>query len=118
MFSPRFNRQILCALVLFAGVATLLMSGCAGFSAGGYRWVEGGRKCEQVTWKQVYEGREQNLCMGQDYRPASAGTSCAIGCLVISPFSEEQAKRIDLWGMSLWTHEVEMHAKRGLLHPN
>lgn len=112
------RRAFLVTLVL--GTAYLCF-GCAGFPAGGYRWVESDRpKCTgQVTWKQVYGGRERGLCAGKDFDQARAGTSCVIGaCLVISPYSEEQAKRIDLWGMSLWEHEVEMHARRGLVHPD
>lgn len=95
-------------------IASLALSGCAffdhpkdeAFYAHGYMWKQGPKpKCERIVWHQI-----AGAC------PAGM-QSCAVGCYVFSPYSEADAKRINVHGISLWHHEVEWHINRGLSHP-
>jgi hypothetical protein len=73
--------------------------------------------CQSVVWKQVARDRVPGLC-GNAKRAAAAHTSCALSCVIVSPYSEAQAHSIFLPdGDSLWTHEVVKHALGGLKHP-
>jgi hypothetical protein len=73
--------------------------------------------CPKVTWVQVARDATPGLCIGRD-GAAAPGTSCVLGCVVVSPYSEQQAKALDVWGISLYAHEVDWHIRRKLRHPN
>ena len=105
------RRALLASLVLAAGCTVLN-------TEHGYAWEADptAPDCPQYVWKQVAAERVPGLC-GDTTRAASVNTSCALGCIVISRFSEEQARHIDLWGQSLRDHEVEYHNRKKLRHP-
>lgn len=85
---------------------------------GGYLWVAdpGAPHCDGVVWKQVQRDRIPGLC-GDAAHAAPEGASCAAGCLVLSPYSERQAKALVLaGGDTLYRHE-RRHVLEGLIHP-
>jgi hypothetical protein len=92
----------------------LLLSGCASFDR--YQWEAdpSSAKCADVAWHQVDASRIPGLC--SDGRTAVHADACVMGCVVVSRFSEDEAKRVLCDGMSLYEHEVVMHAQRGLKH--
>jgi hypothetical protein len=49
-------------------------------------------------------------------RAASEGTSCALGCVVVSRYSENEARHHMIYGESLYDHEAR-HVLEGLVHP-
>ncbi len=106
------RRALLAALVSLAA--------CAAFPPDSYVWVpdEAAPQCQAPTWKQVDGSRIPGLC-GDFRAQADPNTSCVINCLVISRFSPEEAKQLQVRdGRSLYEHEVEMHAMRRLKHLN
>lgn len=109
--SPKLLRRAL-LLSLFAAAGCAAFTKPGEFFAHGHYWKQGAAaSCDRIQW--VVMKPEQRSCG----KGTSATTSCAVGCYVFSPYSEEQAKRIDLWGISLYQHEVEWHIKKGLVHP-
>lgn len=105
----------------FTGSLVLLtaswLPGCGTFGA--YQWLPSQYpKCDSITWKQVTPDRLPGLCGdGKDSHSAGPRTSCVLGCLVVSPFSEDEAKHIyTADGNSIWNHEVVGHAILGLKH--
>ncbi len=110
------NGFVLAALAMCSGCATV---GRAGHEyIGGYQWVPDPTApvCEQVIWKQVPKEHTPGLC--SDLRRfAAEGTSCALGCIIVSPYSAEQARTIDLWGDTLFDHEMR-HATGRMRHPS
>ena len=103
-------------------VATVITA-CASneFYQGGYWWVVDpqAKHCaaSEIVWKKVEAARTPGLCAGKDGVAAHANTSCALGCLIVSPYSKEQAMNIKLGrDDNLYAHEVR-HAKDGLVHP-
>lgn len=102
----------------------LALAGCTAYAlrgehyAGGYWWVADPHapRCERVEWKQVASERIPGLC-NATATAAREGLSCAIGCLVVSPFPEDEANRIALpQGDTLYRHEAR-HVLRGWIHP-
>ncbi len=102
----------------------LLLAGCTVLGLpdeeyiGGYWWVKDPQaaQCGDVQWKQVARERIPGLC-GDGATAARENVSCAIGCLVVSPFTEAQARSITLAdGDTLYRHESR-HVLEGLVHP-
>jgi hypothetical protein len=102
----------------------LLAAGCTAYGVGdekyvgGYWWVADPQApyCARVEWKQVARERIPGLC-NASARAARHGLSCAIGCLVLSPYSEREARRVALPdGDTLYRHEAR-HVLRGWVHP-
>jgi hypothetical protein len=97
-----------------------LLSGCAGATLGiaGYLWEPDptSPECGKVIWRQVDRARIPGLCMDSAGREAREGTSCALGCVVVSQYSEAEARRRMLFGESLYDHEAR-HVLEGLVHP-
>jgi len=119
---PRRRRQAGSATLRRLLLASLVLASCAQVPVaeiGGYQWVAdpNAPHCESVRWIQVSKERIPGLCMGRDGRRASEQTSCSIGCLVFSPYSEAEALQIKL-GIddNLLSHEFR-HSLLGLVHP-
>jgi hypothetical protein len=113
VMSPTARRRLLLSsAVLFCG-----LNACTYERIGGYLWEFDASMpvCKEVTWHQVAPNRIPGLC-GNEARAAAYGTSCAIGCVVVSQYSEAQAKHIDLWGDTLYAHE-RRHALERKVHP-
>jgi hypothetical protein len=111
--SPRGRRRlVLLALVLPAAAA------CTYQRIGGYLWEFDARMpvCDSVTWHQVAPNQIPGLCSSRG-RAASWGSSCAVGCVVISQYSESEAKHRDLWGDTLYDHESR-HVLERKAHPH
>lgn len=114
--SPTTNRRILLvALVAVSLVAVL--SGCAGEPIHGYLWAFDPTLpvCTTVLWRQIRPEQAPGLCMERGHA-ATRATSCAVGCMVLSPYSEQQAKQLDSWGESVYDHEMR-HALQRMVHP-
>lgn len=112
------RRLLLVALVAATLAAGGFLTGCAThpgeFSAGGHQWVPTDRKkCTSYTWHVRTVDEMRRACSV----PNARGCAFSDGCYVLSLVSEAEARKIDLWGMSLFEHEVEMHLYRGLAHP-
>jgi len=104
-----------------AMIALLLVTqGCADstYRIGGYLWTPdpSSPTCEKVVWRQVEPPRVPGLCMDLEGRVPSDKTSCALGCVVISQFSEDEARRRMIYGESLYEHEAR-HVLERLVHP-
>jgi hypothetical protein len=84
-----------------------LCSGCAVQAAPRYHWVadENAPHCTAVVWKRVAVERIPGLCYGHGHA-ATPDTTCAMGCVVVSPYTEKEAKRLDVDGESLYRHEA------------
>jgi hypothetical protein len=68
-----------------------------------------------VTWKKVERDRIPGLC--SDAQRAVEGiAACVLGCLVISKYSEQEAKHVYVYGESLFSHEMR-HVKERKVHP-
>ena len=83
----------------------------------GYYWQKdpSAPACREVTWKQVQPERIPGLC-GTQATSAGQWYSCSLGCVVVSPFSEEQAKHVPVFRETLYDHEAR-HVLEGLVHP-
>lgn len=89
-----------------------LLSACAHFDR--YQWATSDKfpVCKEVPiWKQVPNIR--GLCSTQG--KASHHAACVLGeCLIVSIYSEQEARLLPLDGMTLYTHEIK-HTK-GWIH--
>lgn len=105
------------AKIIVLSVAMYVAS-CASMHQWQYAWEpdESAPYCEQPLWKQVKREAIPGWCSVRGVA-ASPDTSCAVGCVVFSEYSEEQAKRIQIDGMTLYQHEADMHVRRRLKHP-
>ncbi len=113
--TPKLIRRILLISLVLA--ALYLLAGCMSLTAhyeGGSWWEPDGPFCRKTVWQQVSADRAPGLCSANG-TAATERTSCALGCVVISPYSEDEARQIDMGGMSLWAHE--MKHTRGWRHP-
>jgi hypothetical protein len=83
----------------------------------GYLWEldEEAPYCQRVIWRQVSADRLPGLCSGKG-KAAEGLAACAMNCLVLSKYSEEEAKRIDSYGESLYDHEAR-HVLKRRRHP-
>jgi hypothetical protein len=99
-------------------VACALGVSCTSEHIGGYLWQYDAAQpvCKDATWHQVAPNQIPGFCSSRG-RAASYGTSCALGCVVISQYSEAQAKHIDLWGDTLYDHE-RRHVLDRKVHPH
>jgi hypothetical protein len=112
------RRSLLVSLVVLAGLAGTASEwpDAAEFIAG-YFWEADPQApvCEQVTWKKVERDRIPGLC--SDARNAAEGVAaCVMECLVISAYSEQEAKHVYVYGESLFSHEMR-HVKERKVHP-
>jgi hypothetical protein len=90
-------------------LSLVLATACASFD---YQWVFDPLmpECETVTWKQVPKSSMKGLCDGE-------ADACVLGCLVVSRFSEDEAKRIrERGGKTLYAHEVHDHIEMRSRH--
>jgi hypothetical protein len=111
--TPNGKRRILVSIpVLMLGVS------CGYQRIGGYLWEFDANRpvCERVTWHQVPRSSIPGLCSARG-RAASPDTSCAIGCVVVSQYSERDAHQIRLWDDTLYAHEAR-HVLERLVHPH
>ena len=112
-------RHRLVCRALYAA-ATCALAGCVDSTLriGGYLWEKNPSApvCETVIWRQVDRSRIPGLCMDSVQGAAPEGASCALSCVVVSPYSESEARRRMIFGDSLYDHEAR-HVLEGLAHP-
>jgi len=98
----------------------LVTQGCANptYRIAGYLWTPdpSSPTCKTVVWRQVEPPRVPGLCMDQEGHVPSEKASCALGCVVISPLSEDAARHRMIYGESLYEHEAR-HVLERLVHP-
>lgn len=97
-------RRTLVASAVFACAINVACS-----SAPYYHWKLDANAvpCKQYVWERVPKALIPGLCM-KDGLAATEKTSCALGCLIVSPFSEIEAEWLfDHDGMPLRDHEVK-----------
>ena len=106
------TRRLVLALAAFA------LAGCAMFNR--YEWYPQaqGLKCADVTWHVVTRTELTQRCGGDSNCGA---VTYLMSCEVYSVYSEKVARTLyaeTCPGVepSLYNHEVECHAKRGLMH--
>ncbi len=96
------RRLILLSLV---AICALNLAGCASFDH--YQWHADPTMpvCAEVRWVQVEASRTKGLCADQTGQ-APAMTSCVLGCVIVSPYSESEAKVLMVQdGLTLYKHE-------------
>ncbi len=101
--------------LLFVLVAA---TGCAAVDDRPFLWVPDttARLCVHPVWRQVSRDRIPGLC-GDTHHASSQDATCVLDCVIVSPYSEEEARRLTVRdGRTLYEHEWEMHAVRGLKH--
>lgn len=108
-------------------VASFALGGFGGEKRiGGYYWVKdpSAEIYDTVIWKQVAPDRIPGFCSRNgDFDPrtrAKETASCAIGNIIFSRYSEDEAKLIRMSrddNDTLWDHE-RRHVLQGLVHPH
>jgi hypothetical protein len=96
-------------------LSLVLATACASFD---YQWVFDPfmPECEEVTWKQVPKSSLKGLC-SDGTTAADKADACALGCVVVSRFSESEAKRVrERGGKTLYAHEVHDHIEMRSRH--
>lgn len=108
------RRSLLASLVIAAGSQ---LPGCMGEPIHGYLWAFDPSQpvCKTLLWKQIRPDQAPGFCSNNGYA-APQFTSCAINCMVLSPYSEAEARSIDVWGETLYAHESR-HVLQRMVHP-
>lgn len=104
------------------GLAALALASCAGpgqFYAHGYLWEPTGEtfKCYSVLWTKADWYTMRQYCGPEHLNQHIDACAYPKWCEVFSYYSEEEAKQINRWGISLYEHEVIWHINRHLRHP-
>jgi hypothetical protein len=96
-------------------LSLVLATACASFD---YQWVFDPLmpECEAVRWVKVEKTALKGLC-SDGSTGADKADACVLGCVVVSRFSESEAKRVrERGGRTLYAHEVHDHIEMRSRH--
>jgi hypothetical protein len=93
----------------------LLLSACATSPPYAWRFDEKRTICPAVTWVQVTRDRIPGLC-SHNGEAAAPDVSCNVGCVVISAYTADEAKRLPSWEEGVTHYDHEMRHTKGWVH--